>query len=380
MPRTPLPLAVALPLAGSLLALGGCAAKPPAVDDTPLLRTAVVVTEVTNNGLKGQFANEGTRTVRTVPDARRTDDATRFTGSVMSRVGGKQDRSGIIRLEERLRWSLDNRKERYYECPLEGCESILTTFGADAFEGDGFEVDEDPELDERCDVRVVENDFVMDRTGERREINGFPADEHVASWTYSAKDGEGRLARQQIAMTVWTTPETGEIAEVAAMNEAFDAAYREAVAAEAPEALAALVPAAGLQVLLAQLLDGLDEEQRRALERQLANLTPIEGFPVSRKIQWEGKDETCAAPPEPEEQQARLDTGSFSGLLKSVGKQLVDQEIDKKKAEKARISGLTCSLTLHAAPPSSGSPSAMNRSRPSVASMPASVIVSRRTS
>jgi len=327
----------ALLLAAPLLALGACASKPPVVvDESPLLRTAVVVTEVTNNGLKGQFASEGTRTVRTVPTARRTDDRMKFTGSVMSRVGGKQDRSAIVRLEDRLLWSLDNKKKRYYECPLDGCESFLTTFGADAYEGDEFDVDEDPEIDDSCDVRVIENAFFMDRTGETRQINGFPAEEYVASWTYSAKDRDDRLARQQIAMTVWTTPETGEIAEARAMTDAFDAAYIDAVSDTPPGALAMLVPEAGAKVLVEQLLGSLDEAQRRELERQLAALTPIEGVPVSRKIQWEGKDETCAAPPAPAEEEAGLDTGSFRGLLKSVGEQIVDQEIDKKKAEKAR--------------------------------------------
>ena len=82
------------------------------------------------------------------------------------------------------------------------------------------------------------------------------------------------------------------------------------------------------------LLGALSEADREALKRQMAGATPIEGYPISRKVQWDSRDETCAAPPEEEAEPDRLDTRSFAGLLKSVGKTVVNQEIEKKREEK----------------------------------------------
>ena len=76
------------------------------------------------------------------------------------------------------------------------------------------------------------------------------------------------------------------------------------------------------------------------IQRLLAKFQGLQvpqGYSVSNKFTWEAKNDTCAAPPEPDEgEEDALDTGSISGLLKSVGKKVVKQEIEKKKAEKAR--------------------------------------------
>jgi len=69
----------------------------------------------------------------------------------------------------------------------------------------------------------------------------------------------------------------------------------------------------------------------------MANADDIQGFPISQKFQWDARNETCSAPPEPEEEsEDSLNTSSFKGLLASVGKKIVKQEVDKKKAERAR--------------------------------------------
>ena len=336
LPRRPVgtPARLLLPIA--LGTLAGCASEPEVIDDTPLLRSAIVTSEIRNNGFKGFFANEGIHVVRTVVDMQRVDDDFTYTGSLMGRFGGRRSRSEIVRLDKALEWQLDNEREQYTECALGGCDA-LATFEQAVYAEDAEEVDLDDDPENVCTLRTVESRFDIVRTGERREINGFPAEEYTVDWRHGVRDGDGRLGRNRISMTVWTTPETGEIAEAARMRRAFDERYRAALDERFPEQYHAAVPEAAAAVLYKYLLESLSDEDVAELERLMGEATPIEGYPVSRKIQWDSRNETCAAPPEEEaDEEDRLDTRSLGGLLRSVGKGIVRQEIRKKREEKRR--------------------------------------------
>ncbi|MEE9321762.1 MAG: hypothetical protein V3U76_15050 [Granulosicoccus sp.] len=64
-------LSIALCMA---LVLDACASKPAEVDNTPLVRAAIVTSDVRNNGFKGLFASDGIQVVNTVVDMRRVNE------------------------------------------------------------------------------------------------------------------------------------------------------------------------------------------------------------------------------------------------------------------------------------------------------------------
>lgn len=325
--------------------LTACASPAPVVDDTPLIRTAVVKSTIQNGGLKGFLANQTDRSVSVMDQVSRIDNEIKFTGSVLGRFGGKQNRSDIVRLDRGVEWSLDNRRKDYRECPLGGCQT--TSFGFEGLQNDeGFEGNED-DFDESCQVSITENTVKMAPTGETRVVNGYQSSEHLMEWTVRGKDDQGKTFLSEVAVTNWMTPITGEIAEVVNIHAAFDRKYRNTLAEQYPESLHGVIPQESLEVFFRAFTAGMDDEEIQNLLSKFDGLQVPEGYSVSNKLTWEAKNETCAAPKEPEEEEEdSLNTGSLAGLLKSVGEKVVKQEIDKKKAEKAREIELRPILTV----------------------------------
>lgn len=315
--------------------LTACASPAPEVDNTPLIRTAVVKSSIQNGGLKGFLANETDRTVSVMDQISRIDNQTKFTGSILSRVGKKRSQSDIVRLDRGLEWSLDNRAKTYRECPLGGCKT--TSFGLESIQhDDGFEEDEEG-FNETCQITVTENSLKMSPTGASRVVNGFQSTEHLLEWKVRGKDDQGQTFLSEISVVNWMTPVTGDIAEAVNMHAAFDRNYRNTLATNYPDNLHELIPLQVQEVFLRAFTAGMSDPEIQRLLAKFQGLQVPQGYSVSNKFTWEAKNDTCAAPPEPDEgEEDALDTGSISGLLKSVGKKVVKQEIEKKKAEKAR--------------------------------------------
>lgn len=315
------------------ISIVGCASKP--VEDTsPLVRTAVVKSEVSSTGVKGLFGYEGTYTSSTATDIRRRDDTFKFSGSIMSRIGGKQDRSNIVRLDKGVEWALDNKKKRYSECPLGGCQSDFDGFLSGEY---AQEEEENFEEDSSCELTAVNHTFDVRKSGQNRDINGFNADEYVVDWRMSATDNQGKTLENIVAINLWTTPQTPRIDEAIRMQNAFDTKYATARGETYPANVQKALPPEVIDLFTKFLLNSLTEADLAKLKSLMARAADIQGFPVSRKVKWDARNDTCSAPPEPQaEEQSRLNTSSFSGLVKSVGKQIVGQEIDKKMDEKKR--------------------------------------------
>jgi len=333
------------PLRITLLALGtslivGCASKPPpVVDNTPILRAAQVKTKYSSTGFKGFMAQEGTQDSYTFPDKRRTNRTNKFSGSVLSRITGSQSTSDIIRLDKGVEWQADNKKKNYQECAIGDCKGIGQFMSA-AFdsESQGEFEEQDQDLPPGCVITVTDQRFDVSKTGQKREVNGFPAEEYLIDWRYNARDDAGGKLENLFTINIWTTPQTAAMTEALNVQNQFDARYTTALNDGYPDALTKAIPRDAIAMLERFFLDALSEADSAKLKQMMANNPKIEGFPVSSKTKWDARNTTCAAPKEPEqaEESSRLNTSSIKGLLGSVTKQIVKQEVDKKAAEKAR--------------------------------------------
>ncbi len=181
----------------------------------------------------------------------------------------------------------------------------------------------------------VENTLTIERTGKQRDISGFPAEEYLFSWSMVLEDSQGEKMRSNLTSRTWTTPVTDEMAQAITMSKTFDQAYWKALDLNYPEAVNQVLPSDALQVVQTYLIDVLQDSDSAFISK-FAALPKLEGYPVSHAIEWQASNGTCASPKEPEAEKSMLDTTSFKGLLSSVGKQVVDQVVEKKKAEKRR--------------------------------------------
>ena len=313
-------------------ALASCS-SPEVIDDSPIVRSATIVSSVTNGGMKGQFASSGARTVKTVEDMRREDEAFKFTGGIMSRLGGSGDASNIVRLDRGAIYRLDNKRKTYEECPITGCPSFLDNLTQGRTYG---EEQERESVADECQISTLENDLTIERTGIQREISGFSTDEYLFRWSIVMQDPDGKQMRSEITSQTWTTPITGVVAQALQMNDTYDQAYVKASGKDYPENLRKVMPADALEVMSTYLLDAMSDADTDFVQK-LAAIPEIQGYPISNSIEWQMSGQTCATPEEPEEENEDvLDTGSFGGLLSSIGRQVVNQEIAKKKEEKLR--------------------------------------------
>lgn len=327
---------VAITLSSVLLA--SCASAPKEVDNSPLIRTAVVSSSIQNGGLKGFFANQTERKVSVMDQISRIDNQVALSGSILSRVSKKQNLSNIVRLDRDVEWSMDNRAKTYRECPIGGCKTA--SFGLEALmRDDGFEEEEGGanRIEDSCQVTITENSLTMAPTGASRNVNGFDSTEHALQWTVRGEDTEGKTFHNEISVINWMTPITGDIEEAVNMHAAFNKNYQSKLSDQFPEETYQVIPEEVLEVFFSAFTAGMSEAEVQALLKKFEGLSVPEGYSVSNKFTWEARNETCAEPPEPvAEQEDELDTGSLSGLLGSVGKKILKQEVDKKKAAKAR--------------------------------------------
>ncbi len=317
--------------------LVGCASKPPkVVDNSPLIRTAVVTSTIKNSGIKGFFGNQTDRSVSVMDQITRVDNQVKYTGSVLGRLSKKQSVSDIIRLDRNLEWNMDNRAKTYRECPIGGCLTTSAKYEA-LLQDDGFESDEQNDIDESCQITITENTFTMAPTGAQRLVNGYDSTEHALNWTVRGKDPEGKTFHSEISVINWMTPITGDIAEAVSMHNAFNQNYQTQLKGRFPLNTYQVIPADTLEVFFKAFTAGMSEVEANKLLKKFEDLQVPEGYSVSNKFTWDARNETCAEPEEPEqEEEDKLNTGSLTGLLASVGKQVIKQEVDKKKKEKAR--------------------------------------------
>lgn len=325
-------------LGASLIA--GCASKPPeVVDNSQLLRAAKVTTKFSSTGFKGFLAQEGTQDSFTFPDMRVTKRTNKFTGSIMSKFGGTENTNDIIRMDKGLEWQVDNKRKQYYECAIGQCKGIGQNVSAAFSDEQAGEFEEgDDDLPPGCVITVEDQRFDVSKTGEKREINGFPAEQYLIDWRYIARDDVGGKLENIFEITIWTTPQTPAMTEALNVQDQFDVKYTKALNDGYPDAFTKAVPRDALKMLEQFFLSSLSDSDLSKLKGLMAKNIAIEGFPISSKTKWDARNTTCAAPKEPEtdEEKGRLNTSSIKGLLGSVAKQVVKQEVDKKAEEKAR--------------------------------------------
>jgi len=272
--------------------LASCASKEVVVDNSPIVRSATIVSSVNNGGIKGQFAAAGTRTVKTVENMRREDEAFNYTGSIMGRFSKGNNDSSIVRLDRGLVYQLNNKRKTYQECPITGCASFMENLT----QGQSYE---EEEVAGECELVVVENDLTLVNTGNQRAINGFPTDEYLFTWSTVMQDPDGKKMRNEITSRTWTTPVTGEVAQAVQMSNTFNRAYMQARQQDYSDNLLKVMPADALQIMETQLLNSMDDVDS-ALLQKLAALPEVQGYPISNTVEWQASNDTCTAQNEPE--------------------------------------------------------------------------------
>ena len=287
----------------------GCAG--PAVDNSPKVTGAVVMTEYTINGqILPDFT--GKQVVHTTANKRSIRDTTKFDSFIMR--WANSDEADIARLDLNKAYDVNYKSKKYSECPLDGCN---TTSYFDQFKDqDGAENEEDYQDYEElgCQVDMVKNDFNVTKTGAKRQLNGFAVEQYTVLWAVEYQDTVGKKDLNEISFDFWTTNVNATMNEVWKVHGQFQDGYAKTTN---NDPIMRLLGENGYKALAAFTGDTSNKENQFSGEigKKLAS---IDGYPISIKLEWVRDSQACQ-----QEKTAQAQSLELSEGLEGVGKQLL---------------------------------------------------------
>ncbi len=283
--------------------MAGCASAPP--DTTPLNPTAIIERHVTNNGIKGFFPFETNDLNYVRANMRREDRALKGTGTFSGFLIGSHSGSTITRLDRKLVWLIDNKKEEYMECPLKGCAEKARPAPKPEQARQEQQPPEAPH-EKGCTMRLASNTFTVTPTGQKASINGFDTEQYQVAWTVVMRDKEGRSTSSKVTIDLWTTPLTQNMRDAMAMETTYTRAYAGALP---EETRVQVVPDEAAKLMASYLAKSLSPADHAAFLAGARQLQKIKGYPISTKLSWNMDGNACA----PKEPAKKADTSSSGG-------------------------------------------------------------------
>jgi len=313
----------------AVLTAAGCASQPaPAPDNTPQNPTAVFETKVSSTGFGGAFPFETTEKHYVRADMRRDEHATKgtgtFSGFLMTRMVGGEGDASIARVDRKLRWTVNNPKHDYTECPLTGCVQP----GREKPEKPAEQQQPKQKAEEGCVLRLASSKFDVTPTGAKRTVNGFSADQYTMAWVVRLQDKQKRTTTSTVNVDLWTTPVAGAMRQALDTEAAYERAYAAAVARPSPQVRVergAVMPPQLVPMMTAYLA-GLTPADRAALQRAAHEFEKIKGHPVLTKIDWLVDGDACGAK---DEQQAAAPQSGTAAVVSGLGSLMGKKEPEK---------------------------------------------------
>ena len=270
--------------------------KAPEPDTSPTNPTSVFETHVTNGGVLGIAPFESTEKHYVRTNMRREDNTMKGSGTfgaITSFFLG-QDRTNIERLDRNVRWTLNNSKKEYTECPVHGCPL------PPAKEKPAEEQKSEPKAktESGCTMKIAKTNFNVNATGEKQEINGFSTNQYKVAWVVTLQDNTKRTTTSTLNIDMWTTPLTAEMRKALGVEETFDKAY--AASASQAQRVAVkkssdVLPQEVARMMQAYLSGGLSASDRDAFVKAGKQLEKIKGHPISTHLEWSMEGNACAS-------------------------------------------------------------------------------------
>jgi hypothetical protein len=315
-------------------ALAGCAAPKPAVDTTPENPTAVFETHVSSSGIAGMFPFETTekRYVRT--DMSRQEHDTKgtgaFSGFLVTKMAGGPGDTHIARLDRKLLWTVSERRKEYVECPIAGCPLPESAQKAQKPQP------EQPKqkAEEGCTMRIASSQFNVKPSGQKKELNGFQADQYQGAWVVRFQDAKKRTTTSTVNLDIWTSALNADMKKALDTESVFGRAYLAAVPrppipmpSGKPGEHAAVPPE--LFSMMSAYLGNLSAADRASFQRAIGELQKIKGHPVSTKIDWFLDGNACGSENQQQQQSQSSSPKSASDALMSGAMSLFNKKEDK---------------------------------------------------
>jgi len=316
-------------------ALAGCAAPKPVVDTTPENPTAIFETLVSSSGIAGNFPFETTEKRYVRSDMRREEHATKgtgtFSGYFVTKLAGGPGDTQIARLDRKLLWTVSDKRKEYVECPITGCP--LPAGAEKAQKPEAQPEQPKQKAEEGCTMRIASSNFGVKPSGQKKEVNGFNADQYQGAWVVRFQDTKKRTTTSTVNLDIWTTSLNEDMKKALDTEAAFGRTYLAAVPRPdfpVPTGKPGEHPAVPAEVftMMAAYLGNLSAADRAAFQRAMNELQKIKGHPVSTKLEWFMDGNACGSENQQQQQQSSAPTSVTDAAISGAMSFL------KKKEEK----------------------------------------------
>jgi hypothetical protein len=311
--------------------IAGCATKPVIeADNTPLNRTAVIEQQVVSNGIKGFFPFETNDRHYVRANMRRDDSTFKGTGTFTGFLVGLRSDTVITRIDRKLKWSLDTKKEEYTECPLKGC---IKPSRPPAEKDKPAEKPPQEKHEAGCTMHIVHNSFTVKATGQKKNINGFDTDEYQAVWRIKLRDNSARKSTSTLKLNVWTTPMTGAMRDALEVEESYARAFNGAVSDTGKREI---MPADAARLISAYLANSLKPGELKAFFKAGRQMEKVKGYPISTHLTWDMEGDACA-PKESNDKKSSGNSapGSAGDLVSGLAGMFAQKKTDNSMKESA---------------------------------------------
>ena len=269
--------------------IAGCATKPVIeADNTPLNRTAVIEQQVVSNGIKGFFPFESTERNYVRANMRRDESTFKGTGTFTGFLVGLRSDTEITRIDRKLKWSLDTKKEEYTECPMKGC---IKPSKPPAEQKQPAEKPPEAKHEPGCTMHIAHTSFSVKATGQKKTINGFDTDEYQAVWLVDLRDNSARKSTSTLKLNIWTTPMTGAMRDALEVEESYARAFNGAVSDTGKREI---MPADADKLISAYLANSLKPGELKEFLKAGKQMEKVKGYPISTHLAWDMEGNACA--------------------------------------------------------------------------------------
>jgi hypothetical protein len=226
----------------------------------------VVIKEKSVSEGLGGFGNGTTnRTMIVAGDKSRSEDEVAYTGRFKSLAGGGKPRTSvaITRVDKEVIWNLDPEKKQYTELTFADMRKLMSAGQAEG------EKPKDAEMTFTVDVK---------RTGEKQDVNGFPAEHVIITTVGKPKNPEKGAENSELRMVMdeWLTKSAPGSNEMTAYYKLF------------AEKMGLDMESSGISSM-AQRMYG------NGMKEMAAKLKDLGGFPVRSTFTIEGPSGTAEA-------------------------------------------------------------------------------------
>lgn len=274
--------------------IAGCSAKPVAIsDNTPQHPTAVIEHHVVNHGIMGMFPFESDERQYFRSSMRRDEATLKGTGTFTGFIVGTHTSTDIIRLDRKVRWTLNADKAEYTECPLKGCVKA----GKAPTQEKPAQKQPEAKHEPGCTMHIAHTSFTVKATGQKKSINGFDTSEYQVAWVVKLRDQAARNTTSTLTLDIWTTPMTGTMRDILNIEESFYRGYNGAIAETSKQEI---LPDEALKLITAYMANSLKPGDLKAFLDAGKQLEKIKGRPISTRLDW-GLEGNACAPKETED-------------------------------------------------------------------------------